>query len=449
MCIRDSFMYMPKDHPDRYHPYTKPPFLELLKEDHPYRIIGDSDSLPPLVSNAMGLYDLRAINVLLQRDYYLFFQNLISFSVPYTNSPNLLVAATSPFIDFVGVKYILSKAPLDFSRLDRSLDFHIQSLRWIRLFSSMKNHSVKGGANYGFFKIGEDERFSFFFPMRFKFRTKITISEPFLFLSFAYKGDSDRASFKVKVTLDNEMVELNLFGDKWQDFWFDVSKFLGKTIYITLQADEKSSGSIVVGNFGLTPGAEKERSIYNILFQIHKKETKYIGYRGYYEGIYIYENKNVMQRVFLAKDVEYLKGLDDLFYKFRNEDNPGQKAYVIKETPHDLRHIKASLKTINENVKERISIKKYAQREVLVDIESTGGILVLSDYYYPGWKVRVNGENREILQAFGVLRGVHIPEGRSMVLFYYEPISIYVGVFLLVITLIIWLFFIKEQRSKL
>jgi hypothetical protein len=58
------------------------------------------------------------------------------------------------------------------------------------------------------------------------------------------------------------------------------------------------------------------------------------------------------------------------------------------------------------------------------------GLLVLSEVYYPGWRVRVDGQPASIEQVAGLLRGVYLSPGEHRVLFNYQPASLYVGVFL-------------------
>lgn len=59
---------------------------------------------------------------------------------------------------------------------------------------------------------------------------------------------------------------------------------------------------------------------------------------------------------------------------------------------------------------------------VRIEVESgPGGILTLSDTYYPGWTVLVNGVERPLLRTYTALRGVAIGPGRQSVEFLYAP----------------------------
>ena len=75
-----------------------------------------------------------------------------------------------------------------------------------------------------------------------------------------------------------------------------------------------------------------------------------------------------------------------------------------------------------------VKILKYSPNEV--EIETIGndkGFLVLADNYYPGWRVRVNGREKNILRVFYNLRGVYLPPGNSKVTFTFDPLSFKIG----------------------
>lgn len=441
--ILELFLYMPKDHPDRYEPYREPPYINMIKERYPYRIIGSGNSIPPLVSNAMGLYDIRSISVLFPRDYYIFFENLLSFSVPGTNNPNPLFSATSPLIDLMGVKYILTQEELEQTRLEDEVRRHINSLRWVRLFDAMIKHTIKGGATYGFFNAGGEERFSFFFPMRFKFETKLKVSEPFIFAGVTMKDVPKGTSDKIKIKIDDRTTELVIkAGEGWEDRWLDVSKYMGKVINIAVEGDGSGDGRIVLGNFGLSPGYEKEMTLHVKLLTLHKRELDFLEYKGACEGIHIYENGNVMERAFVLHEIRINDDLNSIINELQGGIN-FRKVGLVNFIPPLLKGGEEGFSD------EKVIIKKYASDEVAIEVESKGGLLVLSDLYYPGWKVRVNGKEERIIKAFGLLRGVVIKEGRSEVLFYYRPISFYSGIIISVTTFIVWMsyLFFKGRRK--
>jgi uncharacterized membrane protein YfhO len=61
---------------------------------------------------------------------------------------------------------------------------------------------------------------------------------------------------------------------------------------------------------------------------------------------------------------------------------------------------------------------------VTIEAESPRDVIVtLHDLYYPYWKVYVDGQESELLQANYIFRGVYVPAGRHTVVFRFEPFS--------------------------
>lgn len=85
------------------------------------------------------------------------------------------------------------------------------------------------------------------------------------------------------------------------------------------------------------------------------------------------------------------------------------------------------------------AITAYEANEVIVETSGGGGLLVLSDQYYPGWRATVDGEAAEVVRADVALRGVCVPAGEHTVRFVYRPLSLYAGVAISAAGWVAWL----------
>ena len=97
-------------------------------------------------------------------------------------------------------------------------------------------------------------------------------------------------------------------------------------------------------------------------------------------------------------------------------------------------------------------ITSYFPNEVHINASSDKvALLVLTDNYYPGWNVYVNGKKGEILRTDYTFRGVIIPIGKSSVVFKYEPKSFQIGLVCALASLIgiISLSIISLKRKQL
>jgi uncharacterized membrane protein YfhO len=70
--------------------------------------------------------------------------------------------------------------------------------------------------------------------------------------------------------------------------------------------------------------------------------------------------------------------------------------------------------------KYQMAITPYEINEITLSIEtSENGMLVLSEVYYPNWKVFVDGVEKPMLRCFHSLRGVALEKGNHTVVFKY------------------------------
>lgn len=60
---------------------------------------------------------------------------------------------------------------------------------------------------------------------------------------------------------------------------------------------------------------------------------------------------------------------------------------------------------------------------IRVTARSLGGYLVLLDSFYPGWRVIVDGQERELLRANGLFKSVFLEPGPHHIVFTYQPAS--------------------------
>lgn len=70
-----------------------------------------------------------------------------------------------------------------------------------------------------------------------------------------------------------------------------------------------------------------------------------------------------------------------------------------------------------------VQILHYSPNEVRVRAATEDpALLVLHDLFYPGWVVRVNGQEKPLIKTNYLFRGVEIPAGEHLVTFSFEPL---------------------------
>ncbi len=87
------------------------------------------------------------------------------------------------------------------------------------------------------------------------------------------------------------------------------------------------------------------------------------------------------------------------------------------------------------------SILKYSPNEIVLDIESCGGILQISEINYPGWKIFID-EQQVAIESKSLFRSVSVPEGQHKLRMVFIPNIIFVGLVVQSLTWFISIFYI-------
>jgi len=157
-------------------------------------------------------------------------------------------------------------------------------------------------------------------------------------------------------------------------------------------------------------------------------------YRLIYSGdVKIYENLDVLPRAFLLPSWTWQPDLPSVLTAMQQPD------YVVGETAVLLGNGQNDSGNIDNSA--TATIIEYAPERVVVQtVSSQAQLLLLSDAYYAGWQVTVDGASAELLQADGLFRGVLLPAGAHEVVFTFVPQSYRLGLLLTAVGLGLLLF---------
>jgi len=134
------------------------------------------------------------------------------------------------------------------------------------------------------------------------------------------------------------------------------------------------------------------------------------------QNVTILENKNVLPRAFMVCDWETETREQTILTALLKQDFPLDKKIYIEETvPFEVDKGACLGQVVNIGYKENQSIYEVESEK--------DGLLFVSDTFYPGWKVYVDGEEKRIYRADTAFRAVPITRGRHIVKFVYQPDS--------------------------
>ncbi len=92
----------------------------------------------------------------------------------------------------------------------------------------------------------------------------------------------------------------------------------------------------------------------------------------------------------------------------------------------------------NDPEQAGLSNISIAPNELRVDVTTAHPVLlVLTDKYYPGWKVFVNGVEKQLVITNLCFKGVYLEAGTHKVIFSFRPKSFYIALFISCLTLLI------------
>lgn len=105
---------------------------------------------------------------------------------------------------------------------------------------------------------------------------------------------------------------------------------------------------------------------------------------------------------------------------------------------------------VENNLKNDYSLIAYNFNSIEFDVNILkDSILFLSEVYYPGWKVFVDGIEKDVLILNNIFRGVFLREGNKHVRFVYSPNHLKYGIFFISFFFLIGIFLIIESVIKI
>ena len=152
------------------------------------------------------------------------------------------------------------------------------------------------------------------------------------------------------------------------------------------------------------------------------------------QGVWIYENPNALSRAYIVHKTEVASG-SALLERLVHPDFNAWTTALLEEPLPPEQATALEMAPLRSN--SRALITRYGLHEIKVQAEMAApGLLILSDTYYPGWKVAVDGTPAALLRTNYALRGVYLPEGVHQVVFRFIPWAFYVGLVLTGLTLV-------------
>lgn len=162
---------------------------------------------------------------------------------------------------------------------------------------------------------------------------------------------------------------------------------------------------------------------------------------------HLYENKEVLPRAFLVSHYLVVRNRNERIALLGHKDFNPRQTVLLEEAPQPPRPSKESLPE-----KDSVGIINFRLNQIDLQASCIGPrLLFLSETYYPGWKVWVDGKREKMYRADHAFRAVALSPGRHAITFKYQPFSFYLGLTvssLTLIGLIVCSFWLRKKACK-
>ncbi|MGA0273751.1 MAG: YfhO family protein, partial [Flavobacteriaceae bacterium] len=149
-------------------------------------------------------------------------------------------------------------------------------------------------------------------------------------------------------------------------------------------------------------------------------------------------NPNALGPAWTIANLKTAPTADDLLESLKTTDFSNEAVVLEGTFPTDL------AMSYSKDTLATLTITESKPDSLVYEIE-TGAkqFVVFSEMYYPhGWTASVNGVNTPIVNVNYVLRGLEVPEGKSRIVFHFEPEVVRLGTQLRWTTLILFIVFL-------
>lgn len=155
--------------------------------------------------------------------------------------------------------------------------------------------------------------------------------------------------------------------------------------------------------------------------------------RVYDSELKIYENTAAFPRAFIVYDLQKAADAQHALTQIMDEKIDLRTVGIIEDGDSLVQELRAQ-HAQEEGADtapciEQVEIVDYQPQRVSLQVElCRAGVVILTDTYYDGWKVTVDGKAQRLYRADYLFRGVHSEKGRHTMEFVYDPLSYKAGV---------------------
>ena len=372
--------------------------------------LNDRAAYPVNTQMMYGIYDIRNYDALGIKYY----TDLLSVFATGNHRMTELLGVDKRFLDFMGVRWILSSYNLskykDISTGNATKIFHIPSKVEQDFISNKVNLS--------------EVQLLFHLPMNRKSDANITIE----------LVETNPKKVVRSASVSAQMITT----EQWYHFdFYPLIDSLNKKYTIRVNIDTKSTNDISL--WGNNPSTIAQGKLYlngsltpgSLCLNTYDNEFNPFELIKIFPTYYLYQNKEAMPRAFVIHEAVFSDNDSDVLIGLTNSSFDWKKTVILSGKGSNIHF---------PSTDSKVRIYDYKPNDIKIQVMSPQpGFLVLTDTYYPGWNAYINGTKVDIFRANYAFRAIKIDPGNHYIEFKYEPISVYLGGIISLISLLIFL----------
>jgi hypothetical protein len=217
---------------------------------------------------------------------------------------------------------------------------------------------------------------------------------------------------------------------KWHPADVDLSSFRGQRVLLSLNTLPEANNSYDWAGWG-DPRLDTERGPEKFSL-VYDREVK------------VYRNNEVLPRAFVVNRAEVFTDKDAILDRLSQQDFDASKSVILEKSTS------GGASAANPAAQATpVAFDRYEPNYIRMHSTlAQPGWLVLTDTYYPGWRVWIDGEEGRILPADYIFRAVALKPGSHVVEFIYRPTSFLLGLVISISAISLLLFLPLLIRAR-
>jgi hypothetical protein len=228
----------------------------------------------------------------------------------------------------------------------------------------------------------------------------------------------------VRIEYDSELIKPNI------GLWYGIPTF--ESYVASVPSD--------LWRHDLFNGRTRDFFGINYLFAAKPRRPEQIEVFKGKDGVNVYSNPGAYPRAWAVHEATTLgSDREGVARMTEPQFDPRRSTFLVKDAAPLLEQCEG----------DQVEIKAYQPNSVELSADmKCRGMVILTDTWFPGWKVTVDGKPAPLYQAYAMVRGVAVDAGRHTIQMKYRPRSVAIGAVMSATAMALVVFVALRQKLR-